>query len=245
MRPVRAAIAAIALTSLLGCASSAPPPRPIDQATWLAARARLADLRAAAEIGRPYVEVIRVAVREPRTGRVLEGRGAVAVDPHRAMRMILIGPGGSTALDVWATKDAWRFSVPGLEMTRRGKREASADLPIGFFRWWFIEPLDGRLLSVHEQARGEVFVLREREATVVLQALEEGGRRHFVAVRREGGARDRLEWVARRVRPGSGDRARYTQLGTGLEVEVLVEAVSADPPDAAAFVDPDDPGLKL
>jgi len=228
----------------------------------------------------PYVELIRVALREPRTGSVIEGRGAVAVDPRRAMRLVLLGPGGRTALDVWVSSDAWRFSVPAIDMIRRGQADQpSSDVPVGFFRWWFLEPLDGRLLSIAPSRNGgRQFVLRDGKATVVLQSLPEvrerahaAGRksaaaepqtsgwsalRHFVAVRREVADLsaslperemnvDRLEWIARGVHPGPGDRALYMQRATGLQVEIQVEALSDEAPDPAAFLDPDAQGLSL
>ncbi len=233
----------------LACASAKTVAPEVTQAAWTRARTDLAELRQNV-VDKPYVEVIRVAVREPRSGRVLEGRGAVAVDPHRAMRMILLGPGGRTALDVWVTRERWRFSIPALDTIRRGSTKTKVDeLPIGFFHWWFLEPLEGRLLTIDDSPGGRTYVLRDDDATVFLRQLvtQPGARKHFIATRRTGpgDARDRLEWVARSLRPGPGDRARYKQEVTGLEVEVLVESVSSDPPDAAAFLDPDEPGVAL
>ena len=254
--------------SSAACAKKPEPAAPVSQADWTLARAELAKMRNETP-SEPYVELIRVSLREPRTGKVIEGRGAVAVDPRRAMRLVLLGPGGRTALDVWVTRDAWRFSVPALELTRRGDAEKPTyDVPIGFFRWWFLEPLDGRLLSIApDRGSGRLFVLRDGPATVTLQDLPRDGRdsdrptrtagpasfRHFVAVRREAAEApasremdvDRLEWVARAVRPGPGDRAFYTQRSTGLQIEIQVEALSDQSPDPAAFVDPDARGLAL
>lgn len=237
---------AISLSSS-ACAPARPTAVEVTQTAWTSARADLTVLRKSV-VEKPYVEVIRVAVREPRSGRVLEGRGAVAVDPHRAMRMILLGPGGRTALDVWVTRDRWRFSVPALDTVRRGSAKAKVDdLPIGFFQWWFLEPIEGRLLTIDDTPAGRTFVLREDDATVFLHqiATRPDARKHFIATRRQGTEVDQLEWVARSLRPGPGDRARYKQEVTGLEVDVLVESVSPDPPDAAAFLDPDDPGVAL
>jgi hypothetical protein len=235
------ALLAFGVVAAIGCSPARLPVKPVSQATWAEARSELALMRSRAP-DKPYVQLIRVALREPRSGRVLEGRGAVAVDPHRAMRMVLLGPGGRTALDIWVTKDAWRFAVPTLEIVRRGRRgEVTYDLPIGFFRWWFLGPLEGRLLTADADGRRE-WVLRDGGATVILHQL---GARHFVALRREDRDLDRLEWVARSLRPASGDRARYLQPSTGLEVDVLVESLAPDPPDPAAFVDPDDMGVAL
>jgi len=236
-----------------GCAKEPPPRAPIvSQADWTRARQDLAKMRSEVP-NEPYVELIRVALREPRTGKVIEGRGAVAVDPRRAVRLVLLGPGGRTALDVWVTHDAWRFAVPALDMIRRGESDKPTyDVPVGFFRWWFLEPLDGRLLSIVPPDRRDerVFVLRDGNATVTLQHLP---RRHYVAVRREVFSAapsremevDRLEWVARRVQPGPGDRAVYTQRSTGLQLEIEVEALSQESPDPAAFIDPDARGVAL
>ena len=235
-------LVALAVLGSIGCTPARAPAKPVSQAIWADARAALVTMRSDAP-DKPYVQLIRVALREPRSGRVLEGRGAVAVDPHRAMRMVLVGPGGRTALDVWVTKDAWRVAIPALELVRRGHRgEVTYDLPVGFFRWWFLGPLDGRLLSADADGRGHTWILRDGGATVSLREL---GPHHFVALRRESTDVDRLEWVARSLRPSAGDRARYLQRITGLEVEVLVESLAPDPPDPAAFVDPDDMGVTL
>jgi hypothetical protein len=251
----RAAGLALAAIVSVGCGHRAQvAPRLSTQADWTRARADLDAMRKALP-SEPYVEVIRVLLREPTTGKVLEGRGAVAVDPKRAMRLVLVGPGGSTALDVWLTRDAWRFSIPALEMTRRGdtreslrasKDDDSAEkgLPIGFFRWWFLEPLDGRLLAAVEDGTvGRRLVLREDGATVTLWEVPPSrpspSRRHYVAIRREAEDVDRLEWLARSMQPRPGDRAYYMQRSTGLRVEIVVEALSESPPDPEAFIDPD------
>src|SRR5882672_3564963 len=107
---------ALAVAALAGCARTpAPPAVEPTQSEWTRAREELAKMRDEAP-REPYVELIRVAMREPRSGRVIEGRGAVAVDPRRAVRLVLLGPGGRTALDVWVTAEAWRFAVPALDM---------------------------------------------------------------------------------------------------------------------------------
>lgn len=258
-------MAACVALGALGCGTRARASEPlvVSQADWTRDRARLEGMRRGLP-SEPYVQVIRVRLREPTTGKVLEGRGAVAVDPKRAMRLVLVGPGGSTALDVWLTREAWRFAIPAIDMVRRGEAKepkgksesASGDdddetrgLPIGFFRWWFLEPLDGRLLAtVPDPHGGRGFILREDAATVTLwQAPPPRGsaRRHYVAVRREAQDVDRLEWLALGMQPRPGDRALYVQRATGLKVEIVVEALSPAPPDPEAFMDPDGQGLAL
>jgi len=86
-------------------------------------------------------------MREPRSGRVIRGRGGLAVVPGRALRMILVGVAGVTMLDAWVTPARWRVAVPMLGVLRRGGADDPADLPIGFLRWWFFTPLEGRLFA--------------------------------------------------------------------------------------------------
>jgi hypothetical protein len=196
---------------------------------------------------RPYALQLRVYMREPWTGRSFEARGALAVHPHNAVRMVLLGPGGVTALDMWLTRDRFRFVVPAADFKRTGGGDAAdaRGLPVGLFRWWFLAPLDGRLLTARLEAGGPTFVLREGGGTITVRARHERGHEHLVAQRREAGALEALEWIGRGFSPHPGDRARYVQDATGLEVEVMVEAVSPDEPDPAAFLDPDDPGVAL
>jgi hypothetical protein len=235
-----------------GCAPRPPvePRATLTQADWSEARARLASMRAT-QRERPYVVVLRVAMREPWTHRSFLGRGALAVQPHVAARMILVGPGGGTALDMWLTRTRFRFVVPAADFKRAGgaSAEEARGLPVGFFRWWFLSPLEGRLLAASVNPVGRTFVLREGGGTVTLRERlhERGGhdREHLVARRREAGQVETLEWTGRTIAPHAGDRARYVQDATGFEIEVLVEAVGADEPDPAAFLDPDDPGVPL
>jgi len=209
------------------------------QAEWTLARERLTKLREA-QPTKPYAEVVRVAMHEPKTGKTFEARGAVAVDPHKAIRMILVGPGGATALDAWATADRFRLAVPALDLVRRGT-VADGALPIGFFRWWFLHPFDGRLLTARAKPASTLFVLRQGTATITI--LEEtAGAQAGLATRRDGKALDRLAWVGKDLGPGEGDRALYQQPSTGLQVMVDVESIATDPPDPAAFVDPDPSG---
>ncbi len=65
----------------------------------------------------------------------------------------------------------------------------------------------------------------------------------MVAALRDQGRVQRLEWYGHApAAPHAGDMARYIDGASGLEVEVKVEAVQAQPPDAAAFLDPDADG---
>jgi hypothetical protein len=183
---------------------------------------------------------VQIAITEPRTGKVFSGRGAVAVSPGRAARMMLVGPGGTTALDVWVTPERFRFSVPALALLRRGGAAPSdaEGLPIGMLRWWFLAPLSGRLLLARASSDESAWLLRDGAATVTLRT---DGRR-FVAVRRAGEVVEAIEWSSRGLVPQPGERGRYLEGARGLEVEVLVEDVADDEPSPEAFTDPDAEG---
>ncbi len=237
-------VALLTTLTLAGCA----PPAARDASLTLPGQAEWSRLRQglqasrASEPGRPYVEQIIVAMREPVTGRTFQARGALAVDPHRALRMILIGPGGGTALDVWLTDDRFRFVVPALSLVKKGGRDAASwrGLPVGFFRWWMLHPLDGRLLSAWRKKGDPIYLLRRGDETVILRDHLGKSGHHVLAMRREGGEVEEIEWFGRAPTPHAGDKARYVHVTSGLEVEVLVESTSDDEPDPAAFLDPDD-----
>ncbi|CAN5579382.1 hypothetical protein BH09MYX1_BH09MYX1_40970 [soil metagenome] len=218
-----------------GCASAAPPPREPTQSEWSLARERLAELRQTVPKD-PWVEQVTISFREPGTGKIFEGRGAIAVLPGRAMRMILVGPGGSTALDAWVTPDAYRFAVPPISLVRRGGRDAEPGLPIGFFRWWFLAPYAGRLRTIV----GRELVLDDGAGVVTIDDHVDGGARIVSAKRRHGAVTELLGF---RGSPSGnaakGDHASYRNLGTKLTVAITVDALGEDAPDPDAFVDPD------
>jgi hypothetical protein len=204
---------------------------------WSVARERLARLRRG-QPERAYVERVRLAITDPRTGKQYEARGAVAISPDRAARMMLVGPGGTTALDVWVTKDRFRFVVPAINLKKRGGTDPAEarGLPIGMLRWWFLSPLAGRLLLARSTPSESSWILRDGAATVTLRS---DGRR-FVALRREGDTLEGIEWVARGLVPQSGARGQYIEGRFGLRVDVVVEEVLANEPDPEAFSDPDE-----
>jgi hypothetical protein len=260
----RASLAGVVVAALAtGCAprpAASLPTLPDPTAReWTRLRERLAIARDAAPTT-AYVEHLVLAMREPRTGKVFQARGAVAVDPGRALRMILVGPGGVTALDAWVTDARFRFEVPGIAYVRRGGVDPAAErgLPIGFLRWWILHPLDGRLLAGWTRDDGALFLLRQGDETVLLREGRSAQKRrtHVVAALRdgasaqsagrsapEGGRVQRLEWYGSAPgAPHAGDMARYIDGASGLEVEVKVEDVQKEPPDGAAFLDPDSDG---
>ena len=69
-------------------------------AAWRQARAELAELRAVFAPPLSRTVHVRLAMEHAPTGRRLQARGAVAVGRGDGLRMILVGPGGTTALDL-------------------------------------------------------------------------------------------------------------------------------------------------
>lgn len=217
----------------------------VSQDEWALSRERLASVRAA-QPERPYVERVRLSIFDPRTRKRYEARGAVAVSPDRAARMILIGPAGTTALDVWVTKDQFRFSVPALHYEKRGGSDPdeAVGLPVGMLRWWFLSPLGGRLLLGRSTASETAWLLRDGDATMTVRT--DG--MNFVAIRRAGGYLEGIEWRGRGVSPEAGARGLYLEGKFGLRVEVFVEEILPDAPEAGAFEDPtrvEDKGREL
>lgn len=209
----------------------------VSQYEWTIARDRLARLRRA-QPTRPYVQRVRLAIADPRTGKQYEARGAVAVSPDKAARMMLVGPGGTTALDVWVTKDRFRFAVPGIHLEKRGGTDPAeaSGLPIGMLRWWFLSPLAGRVLLARSTQAESAWILRDGNATVSVRT--DGA--HFIALRRDGETLEGIEWLSRGLAPRAGARGRYLEGRYGLRVEVLVEELLEAEPDPEAFQDPDD-----
>jgi hypothetical protein len=188
----------------------------------------------------PWAAGLRVTMRDPRTGRVLDGRGAIAVAPGRAVRMVLIGAAGATMLDAWVTATRWRVAVPPLDVVRRGGLEEPPDMPVGFLRWWFLTPLTGTLIAAAVIERGPVWVLREAGATVELRSVfDERG--CLQATRRALGHAETVEECRDGAAPTAGDSARYVDERSGLKVELWLESISP-PPGAEAFEDPDAAG---
>jgi hypothetical protein len=225
-----------------GSSDLRPMPTEVTQYEWSIARDRLARLRRGRP-EKPYVERVRLSIGDPRTGRQYQARGAVAVSPGRAARMILIGPGGTTALDVWVTKDRFRFAVPALKLEKRGGTDPTAakGLPIGMLRWWFLSPLAGRLLLARSSPAESAWILRDGAATVTVRSDGE----RFVALRREGETLEGIEWVSRGLVPQTGEHGRYLDGRFGLRVDVVVEELLPTEPDPDAFADPDEQGTAL
>jgi hypothetical protein len=190
---------------------------------------------------------IALELREPTTGRVLSARGAVAILPPRALRMILLGPGGTTALDLWVDGDRYRFAVPAIDLQKRGDlrapREERRGLPVDFLAYWLLHPASGELAWAAREDASERLVLRDGAALVDLRARDDGrveARRATWSSPQAPGATPRLlddETVA--AESLGCARVHYHQGSTGLDVTVTCERETVGEPPARALADPD------
>lgn len=219
---------------------------------WSHARRRLSEIRAKLGRSKPHTRRLALKLREPFTGRLMEARGAVALAPPSALRMILLGPGGTTALDLWVKGDRYRFSIPAIDLLRRGdtsspaSREESRGLPVDFLKWWLLRPADGTLLWHERTERADHFVLRDR-ASIIHLCVADGG---ALLARRTTWADDPKDPGDRRIADEETVIAasagcapvRYTQALTGLEIAVTCEGEETErEPSPRAFEDPDAP----
>ena len=236
--------------------SGAPAPRaasPMPE-DWRTARRRLGALRDEAQGTGARTLRVRLALREPRVGQILEARGAVAIapsldggspgEPPGALRMILLGPGGTTAMDLWARGHRFRFAIPALGLLQRGDAATSPaslrGLPVAFLRWWLLRPASGELLWYERVGGTDAYVLRDGGAIIELRARDGGpiaARRTTWLAERERRLLDEEVVIADGVGCGT---IRYAQASTGLLVTVRCEGEERGrSPDPRAFADPD------
>jgi hypothetical protein len=245
-RAARAALAAtvVVLPLLAACTpASATWEQPTPEA-WAELRRELSSERASNRVT-PWTANVSATLNEPRSGRVLDARGALAVSPGRALRMILVAGAGATVLDTWVTPDAWRVEVPPASLVQRGRSEEPPELPIGFLRSWFFRPLGGTLFAAGVDRGRSRWLLRDADAVVDLSVGTCDRGKHLRMTRRARARTERLDVCERAgLRPSAGDRVRYIDDENGLSVALAIESVADEPPPAAAFDDPDDGGTR-
>ena len=236
-----------ALGGLNACAAQplppsppSPPPRsPLSSAQWRSLRSELDTLRARLVPVETRRYVISTTFEAPAFGPPMSARGAYAVQPPDALRMQLVGPAGSLALDVWMRGEASRLSVPPIGLVERQAKGETPSMgrPVGFLRWWMLHPLDGKLLFAAEARTGEhLFVLRAFDGALV-EARVNGSDR-VVATRTLLAAKSEERVDAERAPCG---HSRYTNRYPRVVVDVRCESFVVGAP-ARAFADPDHPG---
>ena len=165
----------------------------------------------------------RRSIRGPARARAGARRGGGAIR-DRAARLVLVGPGGGTAIDAWVTPDQYRVEIPAIHLTRRGGREVTSDphatlgLPVGFLRWWFLAPLGGKLIDAEtvwnadDDLIGRIFRFHDGDATVEVSTRRASS---VVALRRTPGAQVELvRWDEREARANDRRCAARTRTST-------------------------------
>jgi len=235
-------VVGLLLAGLALCVSCAAPPRPVwlqaDASEWPALQQGFLKQRDKRPRD-PWAAVIRVTMREPRTGRVVDGRGAIAVAPGRAVRLILVGGAGFTLLDAWVARDKWRIAVPPIEVVRRGgASDDPDDLPVGFLRWWFFTPLGGTLFAATRTDSSARWLLRDEGAVVDLLQTQCPEGRLLTVTRRAHGRSEVVRECGAPTRR-AGDWVEYRDGPSGLGIRLVVESVADRPPQDEAFGNPD------
>jgi hypothetical protein len=236
----RAAIAIIAF-GLGGCATLGSSQGNANTGfdTYCEAKAALADLERAAK--RTHKQNVSLELSAPYMPSKVDARGAAAMAPPGDLRMILLGPGGATALDLWLHDGRFRFAVPALERTIRGDAstppEKKRGLPVDFLRWWMLDPFAGELLWAARDDGGLHFVLRDGAAYVDGTIAKDG---KVDAVRTTWDASgQKLDTETLSATSVGCGRVEYHQESTQLLVVAKCESESEDVP-AKAFADPDE-----
>jgi hypothetical protein len=237
VRCERAGYAILLLVSN-GCAPTTQNRTVVDMANFCEARDELHALED--RLAKPRNQRVSLALSAPYIPTKVNARGAVAMAPPGDLRMILTGPGGVTAMDLWMHGGHFRFAIPAMERTIRGDAstppEKKRGLPVDFLRWWLLDPLAGDLLWAARDDEGLHFVLRDRGAYVDATIAKDG---HVKAKRTTWGSDDQPidEETIDATSIGCGT-VEYTQKSTELVVVATCENETNDVP-ATAFVDPD------
>lgn len=129
---------------LLGCgARPSLPAAPRSDLSAPLPRSAL-DLRLPRGITKQEIEI---SLRDVATGLGFSGRGVVIVEARHALRMILLGPGGTTAMDVWIRDGKFRVAIPALSRVVRGDdstpRSSMRGMPVDLLWRLLVDPFGG------------------------------------------------------------------------------------------------------
>jgi len=172
-------VAALALVAASGCAG-APPGRPIPApsvddhlAALREAQAWIVEVRELA--ARPRTETVRVVAQGDADSPAWSARGAVAVGPPDRLRMILVGPGGGTAVDLWSGPDRDRVRAPALDDAPDAVHARALErLPSALLRWWLLAPLAGELAWAERRPGRLALLLTEPGRTTTVERHDDG-----------------------------------------------------------------------
>jgi hypothetical protein len=112
---------------------------------------------------------LSIAIVDLASGKGFEGRGVVLVKPREALRMVLLGPGGTTAMDVWIVAGRFRVAIPALDRVVRGDastpRETMRGLPVDLLWRWLVDPFGGTVVTARKTEGGGTLAFLKRGKT--------------------------------------------------------------------------------
>jgi hypothetical protein len=207
-----------------------------------------------------YRQELELTVKEGVSGKGFTGRGLLAVRPRQALRMIMLGPGGATAMDVWIAGERWRVSIPSMDKILRGDestKEMPRGIPVPLLRRWVVEPFGGVPVAVHRGCvakdgavvecspgafvaflrRGDVFEVRERDGN----PLDLRGRAWWL---RDGSVTAWLEGSEQWLKEDENEavvtrKVHYVSTDPPMTVDVTAGAARMATLPSATFDDPD------
>ncbi len=234
---IRGAVAGIVIAAASSGCAHAPASAALDPTAFVEAEKKLEALRT--KVHEARTETVSLELDAPYMPSAMKARGAVGVRPPGALRMILVGPGGTTAMDLWMSDGRFRFDIPAIGRVLRGEPSALPEtrkgLPVDFLRWWMLEPLGGRLLAARRSG-SNLEVLLEEPGRVTVATLHADGK--IDAHRRwlREGARGRFEPYEEEWLEATGvgcATVRYRQKSTSLRVTARCEATKPTVNEAA------------
>jgi hypothetical protein len=236
---------ALVISGVVGSACHAPEsvqvageqPSPVTShsvspGTWRRLRKRLIALRKELSPVKAYSYRISTVFHEGHRGNVVKARGAYAAMPPEKFRMQLVGPTGTTAMDVWIRGSQDRLEIPALQLIERNDAKERPGRPVAFFRWWMLRPLSGKLLQVAILADGYRYWLRAPDGSEI--RLDEKPAAHELRLSRF--RENSEEHIVARNAP-CGDVV-YTHKQAKIQVNVHCDGPGSVP-NERVFADPD------
>jgi hypothetical protein len=185
---------------------------------------------------------LTIGIRDLISGRGFEGRGVVIVQPRHALRMILLGPGGTTAMDVWIVDGKFRVAIPALERVVRGDgstpRATMRGMPIDLLWRLLVDPFGSVAYARKSGDTLTTWVRRGNGAAEIRTRSPQGMRAWFF----DQGV---LKGVATGDEVALGDalvpsHVDYVATDPAMEVRVVsTAAVTVNEVSPAVFADPD------
>lgn len=185
---------------------------------------------------RAYARQVRARVALGPRGTT-EAQGALAVRPGEAVRLVLVGPAGATALDLWARGRTFSLALPAAGRHLAGSLDDPGDdaarTPVRALVTALTDPLAGRVTFVGRRASGAHVVGLTGPGGVVLVEPSADALTLAWPARGEG-----LVLTPPTLAAPEGGRARFVAPRERVEVDVTIVGVVEDPPDDEVFAAP-------